>query len=233
MKTAITLYLFLSAFSGYSQKIYTASQIEFIFSSASMSSTALSSSPVVRFSGFINYESQLHFNLNKKMGFYTGLGIKNIGIINNFDKGTLAFKQRAYALSMPLALKLGNVTNQAFVALGAEANLMFNYKEKFLYSNTKTSRSEWFSNKVNIFNPAVFLQLKFLKSQVLTFKYYLSDFLNYQSSGLTLPDGNVVSDYAKSSKLFYISWGSNFEFKKTKVKIKEKKMIIRYAKLTE
>jgi hypothetical protein len=232
MKNVIFLCLYLIAHSGYSQRLYSASQTELIFSSGNINSTSIPSSSAVRFSGFLNYESQLHFNFNKKIGFYTGLGIKNIGMINKFDKGTITFKQRAYALSLPLALKLGNVGNQGFIALGAEANLMLNYKEKFLYSNIKTSRSEWFSNKVNTFNPAVFFQIKFLKSQIITFKYYLNDFLKNQS-GLLLPNGTVVNDFGKSSKLFYISWGSNFEFKKAKVKVNGKKTIIRTARLTE
>jgi hypothetical protein len=233
MKNVIFLCFFLITHSGYSQRLYTASQTELIFSAGNVNATSIPSSSVVRFSGFLNYESQVHFNFNKKSGFYTGLGIKNIGMINDFDKGTITFKQRAYALSVPLALKLGNVGNQGFIALGAEANLMLNYKEKFLYSNAKTSKSEWFSNKVNTFNPAVFFQIKFLKSQIITFKYYMNDFLKNQSGGLALPNGDVVSDFGKSSKLFYISWGSNFELKKAKVKVNGKKAIIRTARLTE
>jgi hypothetical protein len=233
MKNSIALSLCLIIFAGYSQNIYPTSQTEFIFSSAKMNSTAISSSPVVRFSGFLNHESQLHVNFNKKIGFYTGIGIKNIGMINRFDSSNIHFKQRAYALSVPLALKLGKVNKQAFIAIGAEANILFNYKEKFLYGNTKTNKSEWFSNKVNTFNTAVFFQIKFLKSQIITFKYFLNDFLRYQPGGLKLPDGTVVSNYGKSSKLFYVSWGSSLEFKDPKVKIQERKATIRSAKLID
>ncbi len=163
-----------------------------------------------------------------------GIGIKNIGMINNFGSYNLHLKQRAYALTVPLAFKMGKVDRMAFIALGAEANFLFNYKEKFLYGDTKTRKTEWFSNKVNWFNPSVFFQLKFLKTQVITFKYYLNDFLHYQKGGLTLPDGTVVSDYGKSSKLFYVSWGSHLEFKDSDNKnIKKAKNRIRTASLTE
>ena len=229
----IVVSLCLIVFSSYSQKVYLASQTEFTLSSANMNSTSVSSSPVVRFSGFINHESQIHLNFNKRTGIYTALGIQNIGIINRFDSSNIRVKQRAYALSAPLAFKLGNLNKQTFIAIGAEANILFNYKEKFHYGDVKTRKSEWFSDKVNTFNPAVFFQIKFMKSQIITFKYFLNDFLRYQPGGLTLPNGTVVSDYGKSSKLFYISWGTNLEFRDPKVKSKGKNMIIRTAKLTE
>jgi hypothetical protein len=233
MKNIITAYLFLITLSGYAQKLYPANQSELIFSGAQMNSTNdVSSYPVTRFSGFFNYEAQRHLNFNKSSGMYFGMGIKNIGIINHFNGTDFRFKQRAYTLSFPLALKLGRVDRMAFLALGAEANIMYQYKEKFLYGNTKTRKSEWFSDKVNLFNPAVFLQFKFFKTQVITFKYYLDDFLKYQSGGLTLPDGTIVSDYGKSSKLFYVSWGSNIEIREPGNKnIKKVEKRIRSARL--
>ncbi len=192
------------------QKIYPANQTDLIFSMAQMNATAgVATTPVVRFSGFINHELQIHFELSKTIGVYSGWGIKNIGMINHMEYKGVNFKQRAYALSMPLALKMGNLKEQGYLAVGTELNVMTHYKEKFLYDETKVKKSEWFSNKVNLLNPAVFLQVKFFKSQVITLKYFLNDFLRYQPGGLTLPDGTVISDYGKSSKLFYISWGTH------------------------
>ena len=126
-----------------------------------MNATTIPSSGVVRFSGFLNHESQVHVNFNKKYGFYTGVGIKNIGIINSFESNKVHYKQSAYALTVPLALKVGKVTRQSFAAIGVEANWLFHYKEKFIFDKTKISKSDWFSTVVNPFNPAVFFQVKF------------------------------------------------------------------------
>jgi hypothetical protein len=227
MKSFIIICLVLLTFSSKGQTTYPVSQTDLIFSLASMNSTAVSSSPVVRFSGFINHEWQLHIDFNKSLGLYTGIGLKNIGMINHFDNYGINFKQRAYALGVPLAFKLGSMKGQTYIVVGGEANIMTQYKQKFLFDNTKMKHSEWFSNKVNLFNPAVFFQFKFMKSQIITVKYFLRDFLRYQSGGLTLPDaaGTNVSDYGQSSKLFYISWGSSIAIKDPVIEQKKQQNI--------
>lgn len=204
------------------QSVYPANQTDLIFSLAQMNNTAISTKPVLRFSGFLNYEMQIHFDFGKTTGLYTGLGIKNIGIINHLDSVDINFKQRAYALSIPLALKIGSMKNQSYVAFGGEIDVMTHYKEKLMLEDTKIKRGEWFSDKVNLLNPAFFLQFKFLKTQIVTFKYFLNDFLRYQPGSLTLPDGTIVSDYGRSSKLFYISWGTHISAKSPEVKKQEK-----------
>jgi hypothetical protein len=234
-KGALTLISFLFLFTDLkAQSVYSATQMDLIFSMAQMNTTAISTKPVPRFSGFLNHETQVHFDFGKSVGIYTGLGIKNIGMINHIDSFNINLKQRTYALGLPLALKLGSMKNQAYVAFGGEINLMTHYKEKMMVGNTKIKSGEWFSNKVNILNPAVFFQIKFLKSQVVTFKYFLNDFLRYQPASLTLPDGTVVNDYGRSSKLFYISWGINLASKdpETKKKLK-KQQELKSAKLEE
>lgn len=195
------------------QRIYKTSQTEFIFSSASLNPTSIASSNVVRFSGFINHEGQRHVNFNNRIGYYTGIGIKNIGMINRFGIQDINFKQRAYAISIPFALKFGRIQRQSFMAVGVDINFLFHYKEKFLYNDTLTKQSEWFSKKVKPIQPAVFFQIKYLKSQIITFKYFLNDFLRYQPGGLALPDGSNVTNYGRSSHIFYISWGTSLEFK--------------------
>lgn len=167
----------------------------------------------------------MHIDFSKSFGLYTGLGIKNIGMINHFEYHKTNFKQRAYALSVPLAVKLGNMKNQNYIALGGELDLMMHYKQKFLYDDSKIKKGEWFSDKLNLLNPAVFLQFKFLRSQVITFKYFLNDFLRYQSAGLTLPDGTLIPDYGRSSKLFYISWGTHIAPKVPEVQNQKKREV--------
>jgi hypothetical protein len=222
MRYCLLFFLCFLQIKAQAQQLFSATQYELIFSLASMNSTSVvPSKPVLRFSGFFNYESQIHFDFGKHAGIYSGLGIKNIGLINTFKENETTIKQRAYVLSMPLAFKLGSMKDQSYVALGGEANLMMHYKEKFIYGKSKSKDNEWFSNKVNLFNPAVFIQVKFMKSQVVTFKYYLQDFLRPQQGGIVLPDGTVVADYGRSSKLFYISYGSNIATRSNKQKQQE------------
>ena len=77
----------------FAQDIYAAAQTDLIFSMATMNATNISTSQVVRFSGFLNHETQRHVNFNKKIGYYTGLGIKNIGMINRFGDQDITFGQ--------------------------------------------------------------------------------------------------------------------------------------------
>ncbi|HVD96816.1 MAG TPA: hypothetical protein VNB90_01345 [Cytophagaceae bacterium] len=225
MRIFLLTFFCLISLSVRAQRAYWAGQNDFIFSLAQMNKTSVPSSPVLRFSGFLNYELQLHYNFGKSVGMYSGFGIKNIGLINHFEYHLINIKQRAYALSIPLALKFGSMSNQNYIAVGGELDLMAQYKQKFIYGHTKIKENEWFSDKVNLLNPAVFLTARFMQNQVITVKYFLNDFLHYQAGGLTLPDGTVIPDYGRSSHLFYISWGTNIAFRPPSVKAtKESRM---------
>ena len=62
---------------------------------------------------------------------------------------------------------------------GGEAELMFHYKEKQFINGDKQRKSkEWFSDKVNLFNPSVFAGIQLPGGMNVKFKYYLNDFLN-------------------------------------------------------
>ncbi|HSZ25819.1 MAG TPA: hypothetical protein VK766_08885 [Cytophagaceae bacterium] len=234
MKILFVVWFSLFSFAGYSQrKIHSVSQMDLIFSFAHLNSTSTSTSPVLRFSGFFNQELQFHYDFTKVFGLYSGLGLKNIGMINHFEDKGINLKQRAYALSAPLALKIGSMKAENYIAFGAELNVMTQYKQKFLYNNTKVKSSEWFSDKVNLINPAIFFQLKFLRSQVITVKYFLKDFLRYQQGGLILPDGTPLTNYGQSSNLFYISWGSSISFRDPSSKPKKQSPTIKTALLEE
>lgn len=90
---------------------YWAGSTEFIFSWGNMKIENTDVSSVLRFSGFLNYQSQFHYNFSKRMGIYTGLGIRNVGFINRLND-SIKIKQRVYAAGIPLALKLGILKNQ-------------------------------------------------------------------------------------------------------------------------
>lgn len=169
----------------------------------------------LRFSGGFNLGEQFHVDLSRSFGMYTGLQLRNVGFISKID--TLRLKHRAYALGVPVALKFGKIDSKIFLATGAEAEFMLNYKVKEFIRGKKVFKdSEWFSDKVEMFNPSVFLQINLGGWGNVKVKYYLKDFLKPvdPNEGYRLKGGAVVPAYTQESKLFYISWGSTFLRKK-------------------
>ena len=148
--------------------------------------------------------------------------MRNVGLINKID--TLKLKHRSYALAVPLAIKIGNTQTKWYVAPGAEAELMFNYKVKeFIRGKKVHKHSEWLSDEVNLFNPSVFLQINLGGATNVKFKYYLYDFLMpnviantdsvYTFRGGNLPR-STIPQYTRHSKLFYVSFGTTMATKK-------------------
>lgn len=165
----------------------------------------------VRFSMFFHFQNQFHFEFNKTIGFYTGIGVRNIGFIHkwNLDGEDLKMKHRSYSLGVPIAIKLGNFEKGIYGALGAEAELMFAYKRKLIYDGDKTKESEWFSNKVNIFNPSVFAEIKFKRGGYIRAKYYMIGFLTDKEDRFVLPGTNQEVEFTPGdNSIFSISVGS-------------------------
>jgi hypothetical protein len=153
-----------------------------------------------------------------------------------FDSGSgntinkeVTIKERSYSLGIPVAFKLGNFDKGIYVAMGGEAELMFAYKRKIIDGDTKKKNYGWFDDRVNIFNPSLFVEIKFAKGQYVRFKYYLLDFLNY--TGIRLIDGTTLADYGKKSPLFYVSFGTLKKERSKKNNVApEKKTTITYFK---
>lgn len=194
--------------------IYTASAGETIFSWGDVDAGTDPVKNVVRFSPFFNIGQQVHFDFSNSVGFYTGLDLRNVGLITHTtNQGVeVKIKERSYGLGLPIVLKVGNFKKGMNLGVGGEAELMFAWKRKiFVGDDTKTKEHEWFSDNVNVFNPSLLAEVKFSGGGYIRFKYYLDDFLQYQEGGLTLPalpiPGNTLPDYAQSSTLMYISAG--------------------------
>lgn len=220
-----TLFLccsFLAPFSTFSQQYYMASGGESIFSVGVVDAGATEIKPVLRWSPVFNFQQQVHFDFSGSFGMYSGLGLRNVGLISkiNYDytndsgnaiEKTVTVKERSYSLGLPLMFKLGAIDDGAYFAAGAEAELMFAYKRKIDDGETKYKSDSWFDDRVNIFNPSVIAEIHFPEGLYVRFKYYLLDFLNYES--ITLIDGTVIQDYGVKSPLFYVSLGT-VKFKK-------------------
>ncbi|MCC6384729.1 MAG: hypothetical protein LC117_02055 [Bacteroidia bacterium] len=184
---------------------YTLTTSEMIFSSGTLKNGNMKIDPVIRFSGFFHFQNQFHFDLNDFTGIYTGIGIRNIGFINKLND-SVRIKQRSYSLGIPFAFKFGNMKDKIWFAAGAEAELMFAYKQKVFYGGQKFKNYKWFSDKVNLFNPGLFAEIHFKDGVYIRAKYYLFDFLKEDKQEIKL--FGIPYDFTpEESKLFYISIG--------------------------
>lgn len=197
------------------KRVYMKSASEFIFSMGNMNAFAdsmrmveMDVSPIVRFSGFFHLQEQLHVDFSKSAGFYTGIGLRNIGMINQLND-SVKVKQRAYSLGIPIAFKFGKLPQGYYVAMGAEAELFFHYRQKDIYDGAKRKYDEWFSNRVNLINPSVFIDIHSNRGTYLRLKYYLMDFLDAEHQQVNLGNGNIQSFYPDHSQLFYIAIGAS------------------------
>ncbi len=173
---------------------------------------------VVRFSAFLHFQQQAHFNFSNNLGFYIGVGMRNIGFINTLSglEKKIKIKQRSYSLGIPFAVKVGKMDG-FYATIGAEAELMFAYKRKVFYDGNKSKKSQWFSDDINLFNPGMFAEVHFKRGSYIHVKYYLSDFLKSETENFVLPDdGRTISYKVNSSKLFYVGIGTSIKGKKAK-----------------
>jgi hypothetical protein len=233
MKSKILL-LALSVFclkSSYAQtdekNMYWAGSYEFIFSWGDVTATGslaepMRVDPIIRFSGFFNYQAQFHYSFKPKFGFYTGLGMRNVGFINDLND-SVRVKQRVYSLGIPLAIKIGNMEKESYLALGGEMEMFFHYKQKSFIHDSKTEVDEWLSDRTELLNPSVFAELKSSRGAFLRFKYYINDFLKADKQSLTV-NGVDYPYYPTKSALYYISIGSTINYKILKSKTTNKDM---------
>ena len=205
-------------------KWFVMSAYEFVFSMGDVQNMGVELDNPVRFTPVFNPQSQWHLNFADRMGIYTGLGIRNVGIISRFqivNEDEITLKQRAYSIGLPVALKFGNMERGNYLAVGVEAECMFHYRKKILQGSYKTSDGDWFSSDVNIFNPSVFADIRFHNGTFFRFRYYLMDFLDETDQSFYLPvSGRNVAYVPTKSTLFCISIGTAI---KIRVKHKMKK----------
>ena len=196
----------------------------------------------MRYTIFFHIQQSLHVDFNNTFGFFTGLGIRNIGITpapdsiySHSDKtyykrasaGASVYelttvKQRVYTLGLPLALKIGNFKKGFYFFAGGEYEYSFHYKEKIWIDGKKQKSSSWFTDETTVLLPSVFGGVKFPGGTMLKFKWYLQNFLNKNhTADLVNPDKSVTSikpyEYS-NAQLFYVSIAFIIEHKKPKEK---------------
>lgn len=184
------------------KKSYWASASELILSGASVENSGVKLDNIVRFSAFFHVGQQLHFDFSDNAGFYTGLSVRNIGMINDLND-SVRIKQRVYTLGIPAAFKFGNM-ERTNLAIGAEAEFAFAYKQKVFINDEKSKTSEWFSDRTNIFLPSAFAEIRTKEGGYIKFKYYLSDFLVEDKQKV---NGTTQPFVPNQSQMFYVSFG--------------------------
>lgn len=226
-------------------ELYTVTSGELIFSQSQASFTqeflnqypdARLANNNVRFTCFFHLGQYLHYDLNDNVGLFSGLGIRNVGMITDetlpqtvtvsgaevlYDDYKVI--RRQYMLGIPLALKIGSFKNHLYFFGGGEYELAFVLKEKywtgsFERDGSKTKDVKWFSNQTPTFLPSVFAGVQFPGGFNVRFKYYLTDFLStdYKVSSNTQEGSSFnLSDLSryKESQIFYFSlcWQFNTE----------------------
>ncbi|QQS50106.1 MAG: hypothetical protein IPM71_10930 [Bacteroidota bacterium] len=186
----------------------------------------------VRFTVFFHVQQFWHLDLNDNLGFFTGLAIRNIGMISdeflpkNYETAATSddyfnakIIRRTYSLGLPLAVKLGSFSNHLYIYGGGEIEWAFHMKEKWWDQHSrdgsKTKTTTWWPNQLNTLQPSAFIGAQFPGGINLKMKYYLDNFLNHDYDvykNATTP-GQAVSDLTKyeSSQLVYVSLSFQFQ----------------------
>ncbi|MEN8201509.1 MAG: hypothetical protein ABFS28_02870 [Bacteroidota bacterium] len=202
------------------RRIYHSNGGEIILSGADVGFNGTDVSTNMRFTVFFHTQQHANFDLNNNIGFFTGLGIRNVGFIvedlyqnvgfanitsdhANWNKSTKV-KRRSYSLGFPLAIKVGSIDKHFFFFAGGEYEWMFHYKQKLFIDDNKTKFREWTSDRVNPWVPSLFAGVQFPQGFRLKFKYYMDDFLNTSFTG---KDFGQEVDYSQfeSTGMWYVS----------------------------
>ncbi len=219
----IVVFLFLPFIAINAQtSIYTAFSQEYIFNSstvkADMGSGIKDINSNMRFTAFLNYGLNLHLDVSGVFGFYSGLAIRNIGIIiddSGYNDMTIEkdnkLKRRSYTLGAPLAFKLGKLSNDLYLFAGGEIEMLFHYKEKYWIDGTKFKSKDWFSKKTERWNPSVFVGVQLPGGFNVKYKYYFNDFLNHGYK-----DSMYDFTSLAQSSMWYISVGWQIRIKTVK-----------------
>ncbi|GAA4302826.1 hypothetical protein [Compostibacter hankyongensis] len=166
----------------------------------------------MRFSLFFNIGVATHYDFNSHVGVFSGLNLKNIGLITRQD--SIRLKRRVYTLGVPLGLKLGDLDQQTFFFLGGQYELALNYKEKTFIDGHKTGKfNEWFSPRTPLLMPSLFAGFE-IRDFSLKFQYYPQPFFNRDFSQTV--HGSQFYPYKDlKANLFFVTFGYNFSTRDT------------------
>jgi hypothetical protein len=184
--------------------IYASSGFEYIFSFADVSNQEYRGGNVMRFAPFFNSESLVNIDLSPSFGFFTGMGIRNVGFIYDLPNSGVRKKYRTYNVGLPLGVKLGNM-NRLFMFGGYSLEFPVNYKEKTFEDEVKVDKfSVWLSDRTPRMAHGWFAGVQFPYGMSIRVKYYLNNFFNKQFTQTV--DGVLTQPFANLNvHVFYLS----------------------------
>lgn len=165
---------------------------------------------IPRFTFFFNVGHNYNYDFNKHFGIFTGLNLKNIGLITK-DNDSVKLKRRVYTLGIPLGFKIGDLRRGAFFFFaGGSYDLAFNYKEKKFLDGDKVNKfNEWFSDRTPLLMPSLFAGVRFSPGLGLKFQYYPNNFFNKDFKETV--NGVSTQPYKDvDSKMFFATISYNF-----------------------
>jgi len=188
------------------KKIYTTTGGEIILSWADAKGNGTDADTPLRFAPFFNFQTQLHLDMNDKLGFFSGLNLRNIGFIYDDPvEVNTRYKLRTYTLGIPFAVKVGDMFGK-LVFVGYELELPLNFKEKKFVNEDKESKSSaWFSKRTPGLYQSLFVGVQGPHGLQVKFKYYMTNFVdkNYAAND---GNGNAIYPYQNfEANVFYIS----------------------------
>jgi hypothetical protein len=165
---------------------------------------------IPRFTLFFNVGHNYNYDFNKHFGIFTGLNIKNIGLITK-DSNDVKLKRRVYTLGIPLGFKIGDLRRGSFFFFaGGSYDLAFNYKEKKFVNGDKVDKfNEWFSDRTPILMPSLFAGIRITPGFGLKIQYYPNDFFN-KNYKETLVGGTTQPYKDMESKMFFATISYDF-----------------------
>jgi hypothetical protein len=172
----------------------------------------------IRFS-LINFGYNFNYDFDEHFGFFTGLGIKNLGFIEKVEDSTI--KRRVYTLGIPIGFKLGNLQKRHYGFVGGGIDAPFNYREKgFVKRNDKQKFSEWFSDRTPEFMPYLFAGFSYGSGSTFKLQYYPGNFFNQEYE--EVHNGVYSHPYrGYSAHIICVSFGLDLHYKPHESKKKE------------
>lgn len=171
----------------------------------------------LRFSYFFNVGLHFNYNYDEHFGIYTGVGIRNIGLIEK--NGDTTIKRRVYTLNVPVGFKIGNLGKKNYLILGGGIDVPFNYREKrYTERRDKEIFNEWFTDRTPSVMPYLQLGAMFNPGIALNVQFFPNNFFNTDYTETV--NGTVVKPYkGYDARLLHLTLGINIKLtpKKTYV----------------
>jgi hypothetical protein len=166
---------------------------------------------IPRFTLFFNIGTNFNKDVSRHLGFFTGLNLKNIGLISK-PADSLKLKQRVYTIGIPLGFKIGDLSGGSFFFFaGGEIDLAINYKEKQFVDGKKVHKfNEWFSDRTPLLMPSVFAGFRVNPGFGLKVQYYPQNFFNKDFKTKDKSNNTIYPYKNLEANMVFVTLGYNF-----------------------